>query len=305
MVGIKESPRKKEDKVIEYEITRDDLGVFEDFIDEIGIIDRNLDYFFYNLKTVKILMDNKQLFFKNQPLAEYSAIHNVILCSKKNYKIGIMHEIFHMASTHVSKNTCFCGFSQVSLNSNDSIGIGLNEGYTAILDERYFMNYDHDKKRVIGNTYPILKVLASYIESIIGTVNMENCYFTADLYSIYNYLSNIMGEEETLTFIKNIDAIYYNCDGMCQKTNVDKTMKAFQDCMRFIGITQLRLNERLKYEDKITEDDYDSNLIKILKIFKSELRLLGKCEMSNKYKITDDEIKKIYENNTHRYTTLN
>lgn len=302
---IKEAPKRKQDKEIEYKVIRDDLGVFEDFIDGIGISDRNLDYFFYNLRSIKIIMDHKKIFFKNQPLAEYSSLYNIILCSEKNYKIGIMHEILHMASSHRSKNTCYCGFSQQDVKTAETIGIGLNEGYTAIMDERYFMDYDKDKKRIIGKTYPILKVLASYIEQIIGMDNMEECYFTADLYSIVQYFSNIIGKEETISFIRNIDSIFYNCDGMCQKTNIDETMRAFQECIRFLGIVQLRINEQLRFDAKIDDDDYQNNLLVIMKLLKSELKLQGKYAIPNNYKLQDDEIKKIYENNTRRYTTLN
>ena len=299
------TPKLNLDREKDYKIVRDDLGVFEDFIEEVGIEERNLDFFFNNIKDVNIYLDQKKYLFKKVDPGNYLAALNSIFSTQDLYKVGIMHEIFHMASTYVTSDRIYCGFSQEDENLK-SIGTGLTEGYTAILDERYFPDYDPRKRRMVGTTYPILKLVVSHLETAVGNLEMEDLYFRADLKTLYEYLSMIMGEKRTYHFIRNIDRIYYYCDGQ-ERLNFDKTCKAYHECMLYLGELQLKLVYRTYRRGNMEEELYQKNLERIDKLLSSEL-CFGKSKkfkVKNKYQTTEEEKKLIFTRSTRHYTTLN
>ena len=76
-------------------------------------------------------------------------------------------------------------FTPVDIN-DVSLGIGLTEGYTTLLCNRYFDQND--------NGYPVEKYITLELEKIIGKNNMEKYYFKADLFSLLKALETSKGK---------------------------------------------------------------------------------------------------------------
>ena len=83
------------------------------------------------------------------------------------------------------------------------IGTGLNEGYTQVLNERYF----YSKGTYIG-CYSLFVRFASYLEVLVGQEKMESLYFKADLEGLIQELEKYASRDEVLRLIKDIDYIF-------------------------------------------------------------------------------------------------
>lgn len=113
------------------------------------------------------------------------------------------HEFFHMASTFYFKEgkLAFCGFQQINYLKEETIGCGLNEGYTELLTDRYF------NEQIIGRSYSydICTFFAEKLEKIIGKDRMEKFYINADLFGLYQYLTNFADGSNIVTFLSSLD----------------------------------------------------------------------------------------------------
>lgn len=114
--------------------------------------------------------------------------------------LSLVHELLHFSSSTHIKNINFGGFSQtITKVLCQNVGKGLNEGYTSLLEYKYFPE-THTK-----NTYYLERTLAQLVEKIIGKEKMEKLYFSADLHGIIEHLKIYKTEEEIIRFIKNYD----------------------------------------------------------------------------------------------------
>lgn len=158
---------------------------------ELPFID--LTNFDRNIKELKI----NEIKLSNNVLGQFN-IKKIIIYLSQNDKYGsITHELFHLASSLYSGGIEFSGFYQ---KHNDfRIGIGLNEAYTQVLDDRYFAVNEH--------SYPMLKPAVRAIEKIIGREEMTKMYFEADLYGLIKSLSNYCTENEIYIMLKDMDEI--------------------------------------------------------------------------------------------------
>lgn len=154
----------------------------------------SLSLFNNNLSTLLIEKVKPFLTRKNWIISKYSHFNNKISISRNS---DIMHELLHVSSTINNSECIFSGFSQI--NKGKSIGDGLNEGYTSLLESRYFSEFhDHD-------AYVFEKRIAKIIEKIIGQKKMEQLYFNADLYGLFNELKQYGSDEEIFRFFVNLD----------------------------------------------------------------------------------------------------
>ncbi len=108
----------------------------------------------------------------------------------------VTHELFHAAS---SKNLFSSGFHHFILSSGHTgsqiqIGRWLNEGYTELLNNRYF---DSD----YGRSYIHEVFIMNKLEHIIGKEKMEELYITSDLKGLINEINKYLDKKETMTFI--------------------------------------------------------------------------------------------------------
>ena len=95
----------------------------------------------------------------------------------------------------------YSGFQQIFFYKIESIGYGLNEGYTDLLVNRYFNN----KIKYRCYSYEVCTFFSQKLEEIVGTKRMENYYLNADLFGLYHYLLNFDTGENIAQFIVSLD----------------------------------------------------------------------------------------------------
>jgi hypothetical protein len=187
--------------------------------------------FLYNLKNLKILeKDNlkKNIFGHSAKiLAQYYMSPNGSVISILKDENVIDHELLHMASTVCIYDEYYSGFYQKNMMHKIELGNGLNEGYTQLLTERYFIKHKH------YNSYYLCKGFAYNLEQIIGRESMEKMYFRSDLYNLIRSLEKYDGEKNIIKFIANVDFICDHCD--CMRSLKSKnTTKAIEDINAFL-----------------------------------------------------------------------
>ncbi len=111
----------------------------------------------------------------------------------------ITHELLHLASARSIKGLHLSGFKRDDYNI--IFGVGLNEGYTEILNRRYFSNHP------IGS-YTELQPLAVSIENLVGKRKMEQSYFSNDLDGLITELEKYTSRQEVIKLIQTMDYIY-------------------------------------------------------------------------------------------------
>lgn len=253
---ISKRPELKKLKHIKHEIIKDELSVFKDFVDVME--DKvNLDIFYYKHVDIRFIneINHRHL---GVCLAEYVPLKRTILYSEDNFKETIMHELFHVASTLVGKDTIYLGLCQIDRKTKVSYGIGLTEGVTCLLDDKYFGNYTKSKKDVVGNSYFLLKRVCSYIEMIYGSDFIEECYFNADLQTFINVLANDIGLEDVhilMCALDNMHAAHLGC--LKGFFNSIKATKVLFDNFNVV----LRVIEKMYYKN-IYENLLNGNISK-------------------------------------------
>jgi len=250
--------------------------------------ENNLSYFYNNINNIDILSKNfnlKNLILNPRSKANYNPINNTIMVQEKDYLQTIFHELFHMASSFYNDEDgfIFSGFMQESKTGN-SIGRGLNEGYTQLLTERYFEN--------TLKAYKYLKTISEKIEHIVGQDKMEGLYFKANLQILIQELSQYEKEENILRFIYNIDFL--------EKHLNDKHLFNFEEgiilnCLKEVNIFILNI-----YKNKLEINKDGINNIEIEKKYYeccSSINpnlIVGK---RNYIYFKDEELKQIINNN--------
>lgn len=180
-----------------------------------NINSKDLNFFYNNISGLKY--DTKIYFFRNILLrifggnilyGTYDTEKNEIvivdnrLIGQSNNTNTDSHELLHMSSTiyDANANIEFCGFSQI--NNNVVIGNALNEGYTELLNNRYFGPIPKD-----DSCYEYEKLIASLVEDIIGRDKMTSLYFNADLYNLVQELKKYTTESDIINFICILDIL--------------------------------------------------------------------------------------------------
>lgn len=110
------------------------------------------------------------------------------------------HELLHQASSKSIDGVVYSGFSTYS--NSEYIGVGINEGYTQLLSERYFCENE-------GSSYFIEVEILKILENIVGKDKMEKYYFKADCSSLITQLTNYEEYNSIIEFIKDVDCIHY------------------------------------------------------------------------------------------------
>lgn len=106
-----------------------------------------------------------------------------------------------MSSTIKKKNKLCTGFNHyyIAPYINSSIGLGINEGYTDLLNERIF-NVKNN-----GGLYEMYKIVSEMLENVVGKDKMTQLYFTANLKGLVLEMSKYISQHETKKFIINLD----------------------------------------------------------------------------------------------------
>lgn len=179
--------------------------------------EEDLQNFYRNLRTIKVFNSNmfsENLFVSSKSdtkiLGIYSAKRNSVKINMDYIDRSIYHEFFHLASSRYENGVTYSGFSQE--NGKDMvIGTALTEGYTELLNKRYF----HDENYKCS--YFMEVCTASFIEKIVGKEKMESLYLNANLPGLIDELSKYSSIEDVERFIKNSDMLFIR--GVPPETN--------------------------------------------------------------------------------------
>lgn len=212
----------------------DDINHFIDIVSKDKDID--LTTFNNNLKTLKIRLDesNNKLFDMG-----YDNIKNeIFFADKETYVNSINHELFHCASTIIIDNMIYSGLYIWNKDTKLLAGLGLNEGYTEILQYRYF-----NKPRV----YPIQTFYIEMLEQIIDPTILKKAYFSSDLRMLINEITNFNSIDATYKFIHCLDLFTITLNtNQERRFNEQEVQEAITYCSLFLASSYVNklINER-------------------------------------------------------------
>lgn len=164
-----------------------------------NIIKKELPYISlenFNTNIYDLVINEKEL--PEEIYGRYYTKYNLIELLENDISKSLTHEMLHMSSTIYDGKIEFSGFNQKS--KDFEIGYGINEGYTSLLDKRYF--------KEVSNSYLVFQILASFIEQIIGQEKMTKMYFEADLYGLIQELSKYCDENLAYKLVYEIDFLF-------------------------------------------------------------------------------------------------
>ena len=164
---------------------------------------------------------------------------------RKSFKRHVLtHELLHMASSRRDKEFILSGFHLKG--KNKSIGSGLNEGYTELLNGRYF---GVDKS---SDSYLDLQFLASGIESVIGQKEMEQAYFTNNVNFLVSELSKYSSEEVAIGLLLKMDTLL----GIRDRNNSKRAKELNKEIRREIANIKLNKLKMQRDASEISEEEY-------------------------------------------------
>lgn len=244
-------------KQLNDEYPRELKDIFHKFIEYID--PNNLEYCLQNIKNVDIHNNYtfkeffKKLLSINYTNGAYFPAKNKIDIYN-NQKKTISHEFLHMASC-CPKNPNLCGFNVIAYdkiyNTLDSFGIGLNEGYTELLNQRIF--FPNEKTNSYTINVRIVKLLECFFDDY---KDMEYAYFHNDIDAVYKAFCQYGTRKEFFTIMNMLD-------NFAQTPFLKDTLDAI--------IIEIKLYEIIKKsndKNKITKFEnilYEKNIMKLLK----------------------------------------
>ena len=159
------------------------------------------------------------------------------------------HELLHMSSTYKKGILRLSGFSQ---NVGDLLGVGhgLNEGYTELLNQRYFYPENDENTKDPIAIYPEEKIFAYGIERLVGRKTMEKLYFDADLDGLVAQISKYTDQQNAMDLIAKIDR-YHNSTIPAQKSVLALEIKT-----EIANLNMKKLNEAYSNK-KISKSTYE------------------------------------------------
>lgn len=196
-----------------------------------------------SLKIKKCLIPQKSII----TAASYNEKENVIYMQPKTPEIIMYHELFHVASTKREYNKVISGFSIVL--PDNTLNLGLNEGYTQLLTERYFGSVSN-----YFQVYPYEVIIAAQFEKIIGS-QMFDLYLTANLLDLKHKFLQYGSEADFNTFFTCLDYINKNL----YKINSD--VEILKNCMKKVSDILIKcFNRKENNEESLKEYIEDMDL---------------------------------------------
>ena len=202
----------------------------------------HLTNFFTNAQTVTIsnekltltkrIIEIKTGFFK---IAEYDPNKNAITIYHNFVKNALNHELLHLASFNFC--TKQAGFSYYDPKENKIlIGKGINEGYTELLNRRYF-----NSKSL---SYPKLRKIAELIELFYeNKKDMEADFFHANFYNLLAHLTQSISYDEAISMLIDTDYIFYH-------PHDNKYFKNFKEDIYSLYSQNHSKNDQEKFKNK-------------------------------------------------------
>ena len=188
--------------------------------------DKILTNFFNNINDLTIRKNKLSIFSGNDGTYQGGKYNRITVFDNDS----IDHELFHMASSSYKNGIYYDGLSQYYAIQTkrgqkfvSDIGDGINEGYTKLLEERYF-----GKKRD-RITYRNELLIASRVEIIVGEGKMAEYYFENNLQGLIDHLARYSTPESAKKLITDFDYIHKS-----DNIVIGRDKKRINDCINYI-----------------------------------------------------------------------
>lgn len=153
-------------------------------------------------RSVTLKIERKPFKKRTNCAGEYSKYNNKIIIYLDTKDV-LYHELLHVSSTPSSYENII-GFHYSSKDIGE-LGKGLNEGYTEILNKRFFNNNN--------NVYYYHQKLTLLIEKFYDNKNtMQDDYFNGNIFNVIRTLLKSMSLEEAIDIIVDMDNLNSNDD---------------------------------------------------------------------------------------------
>lgn len=220
----------------------------------------NTDLFLKNLQT--LLIEEKEnfkdlIYIPPKVNGFYDFDENKIVVLEDHILTSIYHELLHCASSKKVEDGSICGFSKKTNKIN--IGRGLNEGYTILLEERYFGNIYNQ------TAYTLEKHIASMLEKIIGKDIMTKLYFDASLQKLIKVMGCFSKEDDIYEFLINIDKVN-------SKKNIEENLNRIA---KFLLKYYFNKMENLRNNNLITNNQFIDFVGNFAKKLATDLNVKG------------------------------
>lgn len=182
---------------------------------------------------------------------QYKLNHKNCLSSIYSNSSSILtHEYLHMATTLENSSEYRSGFHIITNSNSDvelDIGVGLNEGYTEVINQRYF-NTSND------SIYYFQVKIAKVIEKIIGKDIMEKAYFDLSLDTVIEELYKYGNTKDEIDeFLYNLDVItsINFMDNIYSEELIPQFQSKITSIYNFLGKTFINKLNSLNENDRI------------------------------------------------------
>ncbi len=220
----------------------------------------------------------------------------------------IYHELFHMASSVYDKDKklAFCGFNQyvktLNIFKRNSIGKGIDEGYTELLARRCFGK----KHKILNNRlfreYDFEVGIVEQLEKIVGQEDMKRYYLKADLMGLINNLKQYASEQDVLNFITDVDLVDFHSDFLFLLPN-KKIKRSIKNSYAFLLKAYVTKLKKQVENGIITTDEFVEQSARYLKSLGTSVRVGGhKYKYFDVHSLIDDLEKCIHPRNTFTYS---
>ena len=156
------------------------------------------------------------------------------------------HELLHLATTYRRGVVVSMGFQQVVPGVNFA-GAGLNEGYTELINKRYFEKKTGNDIKMIYGAYEEQQIFSIGIERLIGRKKMEQLFFDADLDGLVQEMTKYTDRQTAIGLISKIDNFHFS------KEKETKERLSAEIKSTLANLIQRKIDNRLN-NGEITED---------------------------------------------------
>ena len=289
---------------------------YEHIIDEFKeVIDHKLSHcnnsaFYNNIEELSVRTIDKNTPPINLPSTHYDSDYTQIILNEleyqskditeeeyqRNIENAFTNELIHLATSYTRGVLTSTGFQQ-TIPGVQMIGMGLNEGYTELINRRYFQQKLPENASESINVYEEQQIFAYGIEKLIGRKTMEKLFFDADLEGLVTEMSKYADINVVLDIIKKIDEFHIS------KEQITKEQLSAEIKTTLANLIQKRI-DKTYHEGRIRQDQYESlSLENALYLYgqeiikqKNNLYFYGDITSEHGYEMTK-EVYEVLKNN--------
>lgn len=216
----------------------------------------NLKLLNFNITTLKIKIKYiaPEILLLKFNSGKYYIKRNKIIILNSFKEESLSHELLHMASSIYDPryNIAFCGFQQINFNKKETVGKGLNEGYTDLLNKRYF----NDRTKYSSYAYDLCMFFSEKLEQIVEKDKMEQFYLNADLFGLFKYLNNFDEGKNIVCFFVILDILVDNIS-YSKRNKYEKACELIE-----LYLAKWYINKKQQELDKniINKDTFDKQI---------------------------------------------